>query len=46
MLAIERVAQTYDGTAVEYRERYVSTAHHAYLNVLGQQRPARYGSAS
>jgi GntR family transcriptional regulator len=41
VLAIERVAQTYDGTPVEYRERYVSTAHHAYLNVLGMNRQHR-----
>lgn len=38
VLAIERVAQTYDGTAVEYRERYVNTEHHAYLNILGMKR--------
>lgn len=37
-LAVERVAQTYDGTPVEYRERYVDTARHAYLNVLGMDR--------
>ena len=41
VLAIERVAQTYDGTPVEYRERYVATAHHAYLNVLGMNRQRR-----
>jgi GntR family transcriptional regulator len=41
VLAIERVAQTYDGTPVEYRERYVNTEHHAYLNVLGMNRPRR-----
>ena len=41
VLAIERVAQTYDGTPVEYRERYVSTARHAYLNVLGMHRQHR-----
>lgn len=41
VLAIERVAQTYDGTPVEYRERYVNTAHHAYFNVLGMNRPRR-----
>jgi GntR family transcriptional regulator len=41
VLAIERVAQTYDGTPVEHRERYVTTAHHAYLNVLGMNRPTR-----
>jgi GntR family transcriptional regulator len=35
VLAVERVAQTYDGTPVEYRERYVDTAHHAYFNILG-----------
>ena len=38
VLAIERVAQTYDGTPVEYRERYVDTSTHAYLNVLGMDR--------
>lgn len=38
VLAIERVAQTYDGTPVEYRERYIDTARHAYLNVLGMDR--------
>lgn len=39
MLAIERVAYTYDDTPVEYRERYVNTAGHAYLNVLGMKKP-------
>jgi len=38
VLAIERMAQTYDGTPVEYRERYVDTSRHAYLNVLGMDR--------
>ncbi|MBI4203701.1 MAG: UTRA domain-containing protein [Betaproteobacteria bacterium] len=32
VLAIERMAQTYDGTPVEYRERCVTTERHAYLN--------------
>ncbi|MPZ44315.1 MAG: UTRA domain-containing protein [Betaproteobacteria bacterium] len=41
VLAIERVAYTYDDTAVEYRSRYVNTAHHAYLNVLGMNRHRR-----
>jgi GntR family transcriptional regulator len=41
VLAIERVAHTYDGTPVEYRQRYINTAHHAYLNVLGMNRPRR-----
>lgn len=41
MLAIERVAETYDGTAVEYRERHVNTANHAYLNVLGMKHDRR-----
>lgn len=41
LLAVERVAQTYDGTPVEYRERYVNTAHHAYLNLLGMDRRPR-----
>ena len=38
VLAIDRVAQTYDGTPVEYRERYVDTTRHAYRNVLGMDR--------
>ncbi len=37
LLAIERVATTYDGTVVEYRERWVNTSNHAYLNVLGMK---------
>lgn len=41
VLAVERVAQTYDTTAVEYRKRYVNSAHHAYLNVLGMDRHRR-----
>lgn len=41
LLAIERVAYTYDDTPVEYRERYVNTAGHAYLNVLGMKAPGR-----
>lgn len=41
VLAIERMAQTYDGTPVEYRERSVTTEHHAYLNVLGMNRQRR-----
>ncbi|MGE5524209.1 MAG: GntR family transcriptional regulator [Rhodospirillaceae bacterium] len=40
VLAIERVAYTYDDTPVEYRERYVNTAGHAYLNVLGMKKPS------
>lgn len=39
VLAIERVAYTYDQTPVEYRQRYVNTAGHAYLNVLGMKKP-------
>jgi GntR family transcriptional regulator len=39
VLAIERVAYTYDQTPVEDRERYVNTAGHAYLNVLGMKKP-------
>lgn len=35
VLAVERVARTYDGRPVEYRERYVDTKNHSYLNVLG-----------
>jgi GntR family transcriptional regulator len=41
VLGVERVAQTYDGTPVEYRERYVNTAQHAYLNILGMDRAQR-----
>ena len=40
VLAIERVAYTYDETPVEYRERYVNTSGHAYLNVLGMKKPS------
>jgi GntR family transcriptional regulator len=41
LLAIERVASTYDGTPVEFRRRYVNTRDHAYVNVLGmKQGPA------
>jgi GntR family transcriptional regulator len=39
VLAIERVAYTYDETPVEFRERYVNTSNHAYLNVLGMKKP-------
>jgi GntR family transcriptional regulator len=39
LLKIERVGYTYDGTPVEYRERFVDTRHHAYLNVLGMKKP-------
>jgi GntR family transcriptional regulator len=39
VLAIERVAYTYDDTPVEFRRRYVNTADHAYLNVLGMKKP-------
>jgi GntR family transcriptional regulator len=41
LLAIERVASTYDGTPVEFRMRYVNTRSQAYVNVLGmkQDRP-------
>lgn len=37
LLAIERVASTYDGTPVEYRLRHVNTRSHAYVNVLGMK---------
>jgi GntR family transcriptional regulator len=37
LLAIERVAYAYDDTPVEFRERYVDTRHHRYLNVLGMR---------
>ncbi|MBY0270771.1 MAG: GntR family transcriptional regulator [Burkholderiales bacterium] len=37
LLAIERLATTYDGTPVEFRDRHVSTRHHAYVNVLGMK---------
>lgn len=37
LLAIERVASTYDGTPVEFRRRYVNTRRHAYVNVLGMK---------
>jgi len=40
VLAIERVAYTYDETPVEFRERYVNTSGHAYLNVLGMKKPS------
>jgi hypothetical protein len=33
------VAYTYDETPVEFRERYVNTSNHAYLNVLGMKKP-------
>jgi GntR family transcriptional regulator len=39
VLAIERVAYTYDETPVEFRERYVNASNHAYLNVLGMKKP-------
>jgi GntR family transcriptional regulator len=39
VLTIERVAYTYE-TPMEYRERYVNTAGHAYLNVLGMKKQA------
>lgn len=38
VLAIERVAYTYEGQPVEVRDRRVSTRSHAYLNVLGGRR--------
>ncbi|MEK6594179.1 MAG: GntR family transcriptional regulator [Pseudomonadota bacterium] len=38
VLRIERVAYTYDDTPVEFRERYVDTRNHAYLNVLGMKK--------
>ncbi len=38
VLAIERVAYTYDGTPVELRHRRVSTRSHAYFSVLGMKR--------
>lgn len=38
VLAIERVALTYDGTPVEVRDRWVNTRGHAYLNVLGMKK--------
>lgn len=38
LLAIERVAYTYDDRPVEYRQRYVDTRHHRYLNVLGMRK--------
>lgn len=38
VLAIERVAYTYDGTPVEVRDRWVNTRGHAYLNVLGMKK--------
>lgn len=37
VLAIERVAYTYDGTPVELRHRRVSTRSHAYFSVLGMK---------
>lgn len=37
VLAIERVAYTYDGTPVELRHRRVSTRGHAYFSVLGMK---------
>lgn len=38
VLHIERVAYTFDGTPVEFRDRWVNTRDHAYLNVLGMKR--------
>ena len=46
VLAIERVAYTYDATPVEFRERFVNTAGHAYLNVLGMKTPTVSSSAT
>lgn len=37
VLAIERVAYTYDGTPVELRHRRVSTRKHSYFSVLGMK---------
>jgi GntR family transcriptional regulator len=38
VLAIERVAYTYDGTPIEVRDRWVNTREHAYFNVLGMKK--------
>lgn len=38
LLKIDRVGYTYDGTPVEFRERFINTRHHAYLNVLGMKK--------
>ncbi|OGA54933.1 MAG: hypothetical protein A3G24_10395 [Betaproteobacteria bacterium RIFCSPLOWO2_12_FULL_62_13] len=38
VLRIERVAYTYDRTPVEFRERFVDTRSHAYLNLLGMKK--------
>jgi GntR family transcriptional regulator len=37
VLKIDRVGYTYDGTPVEFRQRFINTRHHAYLNVLGMK---------
>lgn len=37
VLKIERVAYTYDGAPVEFRERVVDTRRHAYFNTLGMK---------
>ncbi|MBI4195385.1 MAG: GntR family transcriptional regulator [Betaproteobacteria bacterium] len=38
VLRIDRVAYTFDGTPVEFRERFVDTRSHAYLNALGMKK--------
>ena len=40
VLAIERLAYTFDGTPVEHRQRWVSTGEHAYFNTLGMKAQA------
>lgn len=45
VLAIERVAYTYDGTPVEARSRWVNTRGHAYLNVLGMKKNRAEGGS-
>ena len=40
VLAIERLAHTFDGTPVEHRQRWVSTGEHAYFNTLGMKAQA------
>lgn len=37
VLSIARVAYTFDGTPVEYRQRWISTEDHAYFNTLGMK---------
>lgn len=43
VLAIQRIAHTYDGMPVEFRDRWVSTRGHAYLNVLGTKKSRAEG---